>query len=189
MATLPLPSIETISNSVTPDLGAGLVFWKPRDASEFTAKGRKSAAACAKTWNTRFAGKPAFNVKHSSGYRFGYFQGRHIYAHRLIWALKHGEWPDGEVDHINRIASDNRIENLRIVTSSQNKRNRTRSGSLEHARIGVVEVGGRFRAVISAERQRMHIGYFDTERDALLAYDFAARLIDGEFARVNLSGG
>ena len=46
--------------------------------------------------------------------------GRGVLAHRLAWFYVHGEWPEGEIDHINRIPNDNRIENLRVVTRSQN---------------------------------------------------------------------
>lgn len=44
-------------------------------------------------------------------------------AHRLAWMYVYGEWPSGEIDHINRIRSDNRISNLRICTRQQNCNN------------------------------------------------------------------
>jgi len=47
----------------------------------------------------------------------------HIRLHRLAWALYHGEWPTGEIDHINRDRADNRIENLRIATRTEQSRN------------------------------------------------------------------
>jgi len=43
-----------------------------------------------------------------------------VLAHRLIWLLHYGEWPENDVDHINRDRSDNRLENLRTLTRSQN---------------------------------------------------------------------
>ena len=48
-------------------------------------------------------------------------------AHRLIWFLVHGEWPKNEVDHIDGNKSNNRIENLRDVTKSQNQQNRLKT--------------------------------------------------------------
>jgi hypothetical protein len=45
-------------------------------------------------------------------------------VHRLIWRMHYGEVPTGmTVDHINRVKSDNRISNLRLVTNEVNKRN------------------------------------------------------------------
>ena len=45
------------------------------------------------------------------------------FAHRLAWFLYYGEWPESEMDHINRCRTDNRIENLRVVDRLTNVRN------------------------------------------------------------------
>lgn len=51
--------------------------------------------------------------------------GRVVYSqHRLAWALHFGSWPVGEIDHINRDKSDNRLENLRDVNTQTNSQNR-----------------------------------------------------------------
>lgn len=44
-------------------------------------------------------------------------------AHRLAWLYMHGEFPAGNLDHINQVKSDNRIDNLRVVSQSQNMQN------------------------------------------------------------------
>jgi hypothetical protein len=46
-------------------------------------------------------------------------------AHRLAWFWMNGEWPDGEIDHINRNKADNRLSNLRVVTRSENELNKS----------------------------------------------------------------
>ena len=58
------------------------------------------------------------------GYRMLLVRGKHYQAHRAAWFLHYGEWPDGQIDQINRDPGDNRICNLRVVTGSENCRNR-----------------------------------------------------------------
>lgn len=50
--------------------------------------------------------------------------GKKIYAHRLAIAFTTGEFPDCEVDHINRDKTDNRLCNLRVVTAFDNSKNK-----------------------------------------------------------------
>ena len=46
-----------------------------------------------------------------------------ICAHRFIWECVNGDIPDGyEIDHINSVRDDNRIENIRCVTSAENRK-------------------------------------------------------------------
>lgn len=47
------------------------------------------------------------------GYLIIKVKGKQYKAHRIVWLLHHGDFPNGEIDHINRIRTDNRIENLR----------------------------------------------------------------------------
>lgn len=47
-------------------------------------------------------------------------------AHCIVWEMHNGEIPDGyEIDHENHNRSDNRIENLRLVTRSDNMKNKS----------------------------------------------------------------
>lgn len=56
----------------------------------------------------------------------GYLKAHGVYVHRLVYETFVGEIPDGyEIDHINRNKTDNRLENLRLVTHKQNCSNRT----------------------------------------------------------------
>lgn len=96
----------------------GLLIWKRRDLSSF-----KSSRAHS-TWNKRFSGKVAGNKCP----RFGYVMvriGKGLYrSHRIIWEMHNGHIPDGmQIDHINHIRDDNRIENLRLVTNLENGMN------------------------------------------------------------------
>ena len=59
--------------------------------------------------------------------RFGFrYQGKvkFLNYHWAIWAWHHGQFPTKQIDHINGVETDNRFENLREVSSSENMLNR-----------------------------------------------------------------
>jgi len=56
-------------------------------------------------------------------YRIIRVDGKSHLAHRLVWLFIHGYLPENFIDHINRNPSDNRLENLRVVTQSCNMKN------------------------------------------------------------------
>ena len=58
-------------------------------------------------------------------------------AHRLAWLYIYGQFPENQIDHINRIQTDNRIANLRDVTQSVNGRNRNLPSNNTSGHIGV----------------------------------------------------
>ena len=60
----------------------------------------------------------------SNGYRVIRINRKNYHAHRLAWLYTHGQFPQNQLDHINRIRNDNRIDNLREVTNAQNHQNR-----------------------------------------------------------------
>lgn len=112
---------------------------------------------------------------------------RHMYAHKVAWALYYGAWPNGEIDHINRVASDNRIENLRIASKSENGANRVQRNAC--GRKGVSSArNGKFRAQIQHNKKVMHIGTFESIDEAAHAYNKAAIQYFGEFALLNPIG-
>jgi hypothetical protein len=89
------------------------------------------------TWNSQFAGRPAFASDHGTGYLAGKLLGRTFKAHRVAWAIFYGEIPAGEVDHLNGNRSDNRIANLRVVTKAENQRNAKRRADNTSGKTGV----------------------------------------------------
>lgn len=122
-----------------------------------------------------------------NGYRYIGVDGRVYLAHRLAWLYVHGEWPPGELDHLDVIPLNNRIANLRPATRSENNRNCGMSSNNTTGFKGVIvhKESGRFRAQIWKDRRRIHLGYFDVAEDAAAAYDAAARELHGNFAKVN----
>ena len=100
-------------------------------------------------------------------------------VHRLIWQNVNGFVPKGlEIDHINGVRNDNRLENLRLVTRSQNNQN-VRLARVDNQTSGVKGVSlhkqsGKWRARIKIKNRHIHIGNFDTIAQAAEAYSYAA---------------
>lgn len=87
-------------------------------------------------------------------------------------------------DHINGNGLDNRRCNLRAATNSQNQRNRRGRGASHYK--GVYKEGNRWRARIRLPTEYKHLGLFDTEYDAALAYDKCAKKHFGDYAWLNV---
>ena len=95
---------------------------------------------------------------------------RHIiYMHRAILGLEHG---DGLIaDHINRITLDNRSNNLRVVSKSENNRNNNGHSHNTSGYTGVCweNKHAKWRAYIKVANKAIHLGYYDDIEDAVKA--------------------
>lgn len=141
------------------------------------------------TWNVNF------NKLRKSGYlaghlmKSGYIQigldGKRYYAHRLAWIYCNGEWPINFIDHINMDRSDNRIENLREASVSENMRNRRKTISNTSGYKGVTwsRKQGKWQAQIGMDYKNIKIGFFEDPKEAHEAYCNAASKIHEKFAR------
>lgn len=105
-------------------------------------------------------------------------------AHRLAWLYMTGDWPEADIDHINRNPSDNRFTNLRPATRSQNLCNVVALSSSTTGVKGVDlhKASGKYRARIRAGGRRIELGLFATLDEARDAYATAAKQHHGEFA-------
>lgn len=96
-------------------------------------------------------------------------------AHRLAWLYTHGRWPANDIDHMNGVRTDNRLENLRDVTRQVNLQNR-RTSTAKSKLLGAHQhVDGRWKSAIRHNGRQVHLGYFDTPEEAHLAYIHAKR--------------
>lgn len=133
--------------------------------------------------NRRLEGKPAGYVNPKGYLQFRIGKASYL-AHRVAWALHHGEWPTQVIDHVNGDRADNRIANLRLATKSENAANspqrRARSGFK-----GVYFNKGKWRAVIVCNGRHESLGRFEDPETAGRAYDAAAVQRFGEFASLN----
>lgn len=97
-------------------------------------------------------------------------------VHRLALALTHGHWPEGQVDHLNGDASDNRLANLRDVPQEVNQQNQRRANAdSKTGLLGASPRGPRFQAAITTQGDRRYLGLFDTAEEAHQAYLTAKR--------------
>lgn len=118
------------------------------------------------------------------GYEVMLIDGYMYYSHRLAWFYMTGEWPPEEIDHRDMNKRNNRWDNLRLATSSQNKRNAVKPRSNKTGFKGVTLVRGKYhRASISKDGKSTLLGYFESPEAAHAAYCKAANEIAGEFAR------
>lgn len=105
---------------------------------------------------------------------------------RIIFLWHYGYCPE-MVDHKNRIKTDDRIENLRAATRSENARNRSSMRGASSKYLGVyVKNEPSWIATINIDGKQHHLGSFKTEESAALAYNEMAKIHYGEFANLNI---
>lgn len=107
-------------------------------------------------------------------------------AHQIVYLYHMGFIPT-EIDHVNQDKTDNRIENLRLCNSTQNKGN---IGLLRNNQTGFKGVSlnshtGKYHAQIKINGKQTYLGRFDYPEDAAKRYNDAAKKHFGEFAFLN----
>lgn len=130
----------------------------------------------------RKMGVPAGSVS-SNGYVQICFKRRFWSAHRLAWFIHYGTWPVDDLDHINRVRTDNRICNLRPATRSQNAANTKPRGNVTGL-MGVTldRRSGRYYASIGIDYKTRHLGTFKTPEEAHQVYLAAKSELHPEFS-------
>jgi hypothetical protein len=147
----------------------GTLYWLPRGHGRF---------------DKQFAGKKAGHlVKNGREFvrinKFGLFL-----ASRLIWIYHNGNIPfDKEVDHKDNNPNNNKIENLRLASRSQNMHNTRRRKNNTSGVKGVTfhPQTGKWRARINACKKCIEVGLFETIEEAQLAISSARESIHGAF--------
>jgi hypothetical protein len=104
--------------------------------------------------------------------------GKQYRAHRLAWLYMTGSWPTSDIDHKNRIKTDNRWTNLRQATRKQNMEN---TGLQKNNKSGICGVywdtnRERWHAMIQHNKRMIHIGRFVAFEDAVKARKDAENL-------------
>jgi hypothetical protein len=123
--------------------------------------------------------------EHRSGYMAIQINRRSYLAHRLAFLLMTGNWPNGDVDHFDRVRSNNKWSNLRAVTASQNGANKgVWKNKLHGLPKGVFKVSAnpdRFVAKIALGGRLKHLGTFGCIEDAAEIYAKSHKELTGDF--------
>ena len=104
-----------------------------------------------------------------SGYRVVKVDGALYREHRLIWLYHYGVFPEFQIDHINGVRHDNRIENLRDVTNLENHRNIKKRCDNTSGVTGVYyrpETKG-WRAIIYVNGKAVGLGHYKEKVEAI----------------------
>ena len=175
MAERELPSPEVLRQLLRYDPQTGTMYWRRRPVGMFPC------LRSANSWNARYAGKETGQSVCSEGYQQVSIFATKYRAHRVVWAMVTGAWPEDEIDHINRDPSDNRMENLRDVQGIANLRNK---GFYANNRSGFKGVtwhksSKKWMAQIKFEGRNLHLGLFKDPEEAGGAYRAAAENLYG----------
>jgi hypothetical protein len=146
------------------------------------------------TWRVKRKGRPYGYILpgtragsiYSTGYRVITIEGKRYPTARLAVLWMTGKWPLYQMDHINRDRSDDRWSNLREARPFQNQGNKINSNN----RLGLKGVcyesdRQKYKAYIEINGKSVNLGRFDTVEEAQAAYEAAAKVYFGNFARTS----
>ena len=153
----------------------GELRWRERAPSWFSAATPWLIDRACRSWNARYAGELAFGKVDQKGYFSGAVLGHQVKAHRIIFAIMTGEWPMGEIDHINGRRSDNRWANLRSVSRAENVKNAKLRRDSTTGVPGVNARDGKWRARVGQQGKRRHLGTFSSLSAAIHARKLAEK--------------
>lgn len=146
------------------------------DAETGVLRWRKKFCACVNPGDVA-------GTLNSDGYLQVGFKFKVYTVHRVAWLHATGKWPDGVIDHINGIRTDNRLVNLRdasLAVNQHNRRGLARNNTSGFT--GVRRLQNAWRAGIWRDGKSHFLGYFQTPEEAHAAYLQAKRQLHDGFA-------
>jgi hypothetical protein len=107
-----------------------------------------------------------------TGYCFIGVEGQLYKAHRLAWLYVYGQFPETNLDHINRNPSDNRIANLRLAPQQDNQQNRevNKNNTSGYRGVSYNKLRKKWVAQKQLRGKYHHLGYFNTAKEAHVKY-------------------
>lgn len=178
MARRDLPPRSLLIQRLAYDSERGLLIWRERPQNHFPHK------KVWKIWNAKHAGKPAGHVGYD-GYITICIDYAAYKAHRLIWLLAYGEPVPLTLDHIDGNGINNRLENIRAATVSQNSANRKIATNNTTGIKGVYydKRYDKYFARIKINGKTTYLGSFRTLEEATITRNRAHTNTHGKFAR------
>lgn len=155
-------SVSYLQSLFSYDPESGHLKWRRRPLNHF-----KDERAW-KIWHTRYCNQIAGTAS-SGEYVSITVDGKCQRAHRIIWAVHYGRFPDGCIDHINGIMDDNRLVNLRDVSVVINSQNTKKHSDNKSGVIGV-SYSSRDRlwySDIGLNGKNKHLGGYKTFEEAV----------------------
>jgi hypothetical protein len=141
-----------------------LIHYNPISGFFKNVKGRKGA------YN-----KPNIGIIRKDGYQEITIDYKHFLAHRLAFFYMTKSWPEQTVDHINKNKSDNKWENLRLASYSENNQYSKKPSNNTSGFKGVSKRNGSYRATIRKDGKQEHIGVYNSPELAYEAYRARAK--------------
>jgi hypothetical protein len=116
------------------------------------------------------------------GYVTSQLKEKEIKFHRLV--MKEFNNDNQPIDHMNGMKNDNRKENLRVATQSENCMNSIHQNNSTSGVKGIVfsKEHNKYRARITVNKKVLHLGYFENLDDAIQARNDAEEKYFGEFS-------
>jgi len=172
-----LPSVEFIHECFDYDKNTGICTWKERPLHHY-ANEHVMERENKKRANTVIDVQP-----HTNGYVHIVLNGQRYSLHRLIWKYVTHSEPTDSIDHIDNDPLNNKWDNLREASSSNNNSNRnTQLNSDKKKGVTYKQSTNRYRALIKNNGVAYELGTYRTEDEAYAAYCTAARELHGDFA-------
>lgn len=168
-------TIDYLLEALTYYPETGIFIWNYRPIHHFKNKRAHSS------WNARYARKAAGKIS-KNGYHVISINNKNYYSHRLAYMYINGDLNNVIIDHINMNKLDNRIQNLRVSDINGNNRNVTKKG-IRVLLKGVYKKDGKYFSSICFNGNQRYLGKFDCPAAASFAYQIAADINFGEFAR------
>jgi hypothetical protein len=176
------PSVEYLRQCLRYENGK--LFWLARPREHFQDDRAHYI------WNLRWPGKEAGYLQKSGPdkeinrlVRIVTINSRGLSRSRVVWAMHKDEWPVFEIDHKNRDPLDDRIENLRPATRSQNTSNvgLRKDNTSGYKGVAWNKRNRKWVAYVGTGKKVIYLGYFDDPAEAHAAYVKAASQYHGDF--------